>query len=243
MDILVIQHMTSGAIGALGRFLRDEGARLDERDIERGATLPASSSGHGGLVVLGGVMNAHEDSQYPHLGETARLIREFHDAGKPVLGLCLGAQLIARAFGREAFRHTVSEMGFVRHDLTAAAATDPLLEGVRAPLWLMQWHDDTFDMPDGAVLLMTSEACRNQALRVGEATYGLQGHPEVDPELLEIWLAGASRNGYHHAHPGFYARVREETARHIAASLIFSRTLAARWAAMVRERAKKRGRV
>ena len=237
MDILVVQHMTSGAIGALGRFLVDEGARLDARNVAHDARLPASAADHDGMVVLGGVMNAHEDAQYPHLGETAGLIRDFHAAGKPVLGLCLGAQLIARAFGKEAFRHTVSEMGFIRLDFTRAAAADPLLAGMRSPLWLMQWHDDSFDMPDGAELLMTSATCRNQAFRLGEATWGFQGHPEVDPALLGVWLAGASASGYQHAHPGFYARIGAETDRHIAAALIFSRTIAGRWAAKVKERA------
>ncbi|MFQ5784878.1 MAG: type 1 glutamine amidotransferase [Alphaproteobacteria bacterium] len=237
MDVLVVQHMTTGSAGALGTALRAAGLGLDTRDLESGAALPAADADHAALVVLGGVMNAADDARYPHLAATAGLISAFHARGKPVLGVCLGAQLIARAFAARVWRGRTPETGFVALDITAAGRRDALLAGLASPQWLMQWHDDSFDLPAGAELLMTGARCRNQAFRLGRATYGFQGHFEVTRELLRRWLDESASVGYGHAHPGFYARIDDEIAVHIAASLRFCETVARRWAGLVAARA------
>ncbi len=242
MDVLVVQHMATGGLGALEDALAGAGLGLDTRDVEAGARLPESDAGHAGLVVLGGVMNADDDARHPHLGETADLIAAFHARAKPVLGVCLGAQLIARAFGGRVWRHARPEMGFVPHTLTPAAAHDPLFAGLASPQWLLQWHDDTFDMPAEAALLMTGAACRNQAFRLGEGTYGIQGHCEVTRDLLRLWLAESKAAGYHAAHPDFYARIDDEMAVHLAAALRFCRTLGERWAGLVKAAARREDR-
>lgn len=236
MDVLVVQHMTSGAPAALGEALEGQGLWLDTRDVERGAELPATDAGYAGLLVLGGVMNAHQDDEYPHLALTADLIGRFHAGAKPVLGVCLGAQLIARAFGARVWRHRVPEAGFVPLALTDAGRRDPLLAGLVSPQWLMQWHDDSFDMPAGAELLMTGAACRNQAFRLGEGTYGFQGHVEVTRDLLRLWFGETRASGYPLAHRDYFARIDAEIDRHINAALVFCRTVAARWAGLVAER-------
>ncbi len=236
MDVLVVQHMTTGGLGALDDALAGAGLGLDSRNVEAGARLPASDAGHAGLVVLGGVMNAHDDAGYPHLAEAAYLIAAFHARAKPVLGICLGAQLIARACGGRVRRHAVSELGFTPLTLTPAAARDPLLAGLSSPQWIFQWHDDSFDLPAGAELLMTNGACRNQAFRLGEATYGIQGHCEVTRDLLGLWLVESRAAGYHAAQPDFYARIDGEMATHIAAALRFCRTIGERWAGLVMAR-------
>ncbi len=235
MDILVVQHATSAGPGALGGVLEAAGARLDIRDVETGAQLPAGAEDHDGMVILGGIMNAHEDRKHPHLAEAAGLIAAFHAASKPVLGICLGAQLISRALGGRAYRHAVPEQGFVPIEMTAAGAADPLLAGIGSPQWIMQWHDDTYDLPAGFDLLMTGGACRNQAIRRGN-TYGFQCHLEATPDLVRGWLAGARKVGYHVAHPGYFARIETELATHAAASLKFCRTVGTRWMGLVEAR-------
>jgi len=236
MDVLVVQHMSSGAPAALGEAMEGRGLRLDRRDIEQGATLPATDADHAGLVVLGGVMNACDDENYPHLAHTVALIREFHARAKPVLGVCLGAQLIARAFGARVWRHRLPEQGFVPLTLTDAGRRDPLLAGLGSPQWLMQWHDDTFDLPAGAEPLMTGTACRNQTFRLGERTYGFQGHLEVTRDLLRLWLGETRASGYPFAHRDYFARIDSEIDRHIGAALVCCRGVAARWAGLVAER-------
>lgn len=233
MDILVVQHANSGPAGALGDTLGKCGARLDVCDIEGGDRLPASAGNHAALVVLGGLMSALDDAEYPHLGAAADLIAGFHAQAKPVLGICLGAQLIARALGGRVHLGAASELGFVSLALTETAATDPLIGGLSSPQWLMQWHDDTFDLPPGARLLMTGDDCRNQAFRVGEATYAFQCHFEVTRALAGRWLAESRAAGHHQTHPGFHARIDGEIDRHIDGALEFCRTVGMRWAGLV----------
>ncbi|MFQ5959297.1 MAG: type 1 glutamine amidotransferase, partial [Alphaproteobacteria bacterium] len=128
------------------------------------------------------------------------------------------------------------EMGFAPLTLTPAAADDPLLAGLASPQWIMQWHNDTFDMPVQAALLMTNPVCRNQAFRLGRGTYGFQGHFEVTRDLLGLWLAESKAAGYHAAHPDFYARIEGEMATHITAALRFCRLVGERWASLVTRR-------
>lgn len=236
MDILVVQPMATGPAGALGAVLEDRGARLDVRVPERGAALPEAADGYDGLVVLGGVMGAHDDDAHPHLAATARLICGFHERDKAVLGVCLGAQLIARALGGRAYPHAVPELGFTPLEWTLAAANDALLAGVRGPLRLMQWHYDTLELPPGARLLATSPLCRNQAFRVGEATYGFQCHFEVTRALVERWVADSRASLTDARHRAFFARVSGELDAHLDASLGFCRTVGGRWAALAAAR-------
>ena len=221
--------MNSGPQDAVRASLAAAGARLDEREAWRGGRLPADDRDHAGLVVFGGVMNAHDDAGYPHLAETVALIARFHAAGKPVLGLCLGGQLIARAAGARIHRRRGGETGFCPLALTAAAAEDPLLAGLSSPQWLMQWHEDSFDTPAGAVGLMTAEACPDQAFRLGRATWGFQCHFEVTPEVVRFWLDETPEA----ATPALRARFAADLAAHAETALLFCRTVSARWAALL----------
>ena len=236
MDVLVVQHQDLGGPEAFGAALEAEGARLDIRNAEQGQDLPADGGGHAALLVLGGVMNANQDGRYPHLPETVALIQEFHGQAKPVIGICLGSQLVARALGGRVYRHGAPELGFVPLSLTGAAAADPLLAGLDSPQCIMEWHEDTFDMPAGARLLATSETCRNQIFRLGEGTYGFQCHFEVTRALVEGWTADPSNLSDDDAHADFLARIDGELTRHMDASLAFCRTVAARWTRLIAAR-------
>jgi GMP synthase-like glutamine amidotransferase len=136
-------------------------------------------------------MNVDQLDRYPYLLRVRQVMREAVDRGVPTLGICLGAQLLARAFGAAVTRAPVRELGFVPIWPTAAAASDPLLAGLHPGDRFFQWHQDTFDLPAGATLLATGHAIPTQAYRVGRCGWGVQFHPEVDAAEVDAWLRQA----------------------------------------------------
>jgi GMP synthase (glutamine-hydrolysing) len=141
-----------------------------------------------GLVVMGGPMNVDDVQQYPFLAQEIRWIREAVTQGIPLLGICLGAQLIARAMGSKVYPNGIKEIGWYPLELTPAAADDRLFAGCGPDLTVFQWHGDTFDLPTGAIHLAQSPLCRNQAFRIEPSTYGLQFHIEMTADMVEDWL-------------------------------------------------------
>jgi GMP synthase (glutamine-hydrolysing) len=133
-------------------------------------------------------MNCDETDRYPHLATEVEVIGEAIAAGLPVLGICLGGQLIARALGAEVGRSPQKEIGW--HDLspTEEGRDDPLLSHLGETEKIFQWHGDSFAIPEGAVHLASSPGCQNQAFRHGDRTYALQFHLEVDHPMIERWL-------------------------------------------------------
>lgn len=236
--ILVVQNWKSITLGAIAEPLAARGARLTTPIGAVGERLPESDEGFDALIVLGGPMAANDDETYPHLAAAVDLIRRFHARDKPVLGICLGAQLIARSFGTLVHPSSVTEMGFFPLRLTEAAATDPVLKGLEPVQWLFHWHHDTFDLPHGATLLMTGEALRNQAFRLDEGVYGFQCHFEVTAELTGRWL-DETRDDLAEHHADFPRRVAVELPRHIAGSLRFCRRVAERWYRLVTARQRR----
>lgn len=148
-------------------------------------------AGVSGLLPLGGAMGANDDHLASWLAAERSLLADAVRLQVPVLGLCLGAQLLAVATGGRVELGSIAEVGLTHVRRTADAATDPVIGEVDAPSdWIpaTQWHQDHItELPDGAVLLLTNDACRVQAYRVGASAYGLQMHPEVDPETFESW--------------------------------------------------------
>jgi GMP synthase-like glutamine amidotransferase len=150
--------------------------------------LPGEPGTYAGLIVLGGPMSANDIEKHSFLKETMRLIVGFHEAGKPVLGICLGAQIIARSFGGEVYRMAEFESGFYRMELTPAGRADPLFRSVEAPFPVFQNHyEATRDTP-GSTVLAAGGACPVQAFRLGRATYGLQFHIEVTIDIVRDWI-------------------------------------------------------
>lgn len=148
--------------------------------------LPWSDSA--GLIVLGGTMSANDGREFPFLVAELDWLREAVRRNVPTLGICLGAQLLAKALGAEVYRSPMSEIGWFRIELLPAAAGDHLFRGRGPSETVFHWHRDTFDLPAGAVHLAQSPACPQQAFRVGQSAYGLQFHAEMVPELMETWL-------------------------------------------------------
>lgn len=141
-----------------------------------------------GLIVMGGPMGVYEADRYPFLKRERDYIRKVIDAKKPVLGICLGAQLVARALGARVYPNRKKEIGWYRVRLTPTGRKDPLMKGGPVSPWVFQWHGDTFDLPRGAHRLASSSLCKNQAFRFGAHVYGLQYHLEVDKAMVLEWL-------------------------------------------------------
>ncbi len=150
--------------------------------------LPTSSKDHAGLVILGGRMSANEVAENPHFAELEDLARDFEAAEKPVLGACLGAQIIARAHGARIWTMDRLESGFVELEVTEAGLRDPLFEGLGDRLTLFQNHYEAFELPAGGETLVTGGLCEVQAFRLGRATYGFQFHMEVSADSVREWM-------------------------------------------------------
>ncbi|PZD71935.1 Carbamoyl-phosphate synthase small chain [Acaryochloris thomasi RCC1774] len=230
MNILVIQSGALDPIGVLGDALIQQGANLS---IWLSAEEEAPPEGdYAGLILLGGSMNAHEDEKFPHLHQCVELIHQFHAEGKPIMGVCLGAQLIARAFGRQVYPHTVPEIGFVPITVADPTAEEPWLQGCPDDLHLMQWHFDTFDLPNQATLLMTNDICKHQAYRIGRNIYGFQFHLEVTPEIVRKWLA-TKNEWVEKNYPDLDQQVAEQLAHYAHQSARFAEQVANFWINLV----------
>jgi GMP synthase (glutamine-hydrolysing) len=189
MKVLVFRHVPFEHLGMIAPALESNGAQFEYVDLYRRPTAPADVdiSQASGLIFMGGPMSANDD--LPYLRRELEIIQQAVAAGTPVLGVCLGAQLVAKALGSRVFRNPVKEIGWYPITWTPAAARDRLLNGLAGTESVFHWHGETFDLPAGAELLASSVACRNQAFRWGENVYGFQFHLEVTPEMIEDWTA------------------------------------------------------
>ena len=233
--ILVVQHHPTSPAGLVGERMAARAALVTTLDAEHGCDLPADAAGHDGLLVLGGAMNAYDDATCPHFPALLALARGFAAAGKPVLGICLGGQLLARAWGAQVRLGAAPEFGVAVLAVTPEAKGDPLLAGAPAQIPAMQWHDDTFDLPPGAVPLLTGTACRNQAFRVAEVAWAFQCHFEADRGTMAAWAA-YRRDVY--GDGDLTADLARQAAAHGAAAEAFGRQVADRWLELVAGRAR-----
>lgn len=187
---LVVQHAEPETPGTLAAALTRHGVTADVRRVFAGDELPEDLLGHDGLVVMGGPMSAHLDRGFPTRARELGLLRGALAAGRPTLGICLGAQLLALAAGGDVFRGEAGpEIGWGTVRLRAAAGEDALLSGLPRELTVLHWHGDTFRTGAQAVLLASSARYEVQAFRVGPAAWGLQFHVEVDEDQVRAFVA------------------------------------------------------
>jgi GMP synthase (glutamine-hydrolysing) len=232
MQILVLQNERVSPAGMIGERIAARGLETVVVKPMDGEPLPASANGYAGILVLGGVMSANDDGKYAALPPMRQLLRDFHAADKPVLGICLGAQVLARTFGASVRRHTGMEFGYTPLRFTDAGRRDPLLAGLPNPQWIMESHEDTFDVPAEGTGLMIGDECLNQAFRVGRASYGFQCHFEATPALIQGWVAGfeqSVRRSLGDRADATFARLAEDNAARAKAQRAFAEAVSDRW--------------
>ncbi|WP_406109989.1 type 1 glutamine amidotransferase [Streptomyces sp. NBC_01003] len=185
---LVIQNTRSGGPGRVGAWLRDAGLGLEVLRPYEGEALPESLDGRP-LLVLGGGFLPDDDERAPWLPATRRLVVQALDDGSPVLGICLGGQLLAQvAGGSVRANHGHPEFGSTQIRLRPEAADDPLLYGLGATAPAIERHVDAItELPPGATWLASSAACPHQAFRVGARAWGVQFHPEAEADRIAEW--------------------------------------------------------
>ncbi len=238
LQILVIQHCPLTPAGLVGEAAEACGAQLTTIMPHHGDGFPDDPDRFDGLVLCGGPMHAGDDEGYPTFPAMLRLTRRFHGGGRPVLGLCLGAQLIARAFGREVVRWHDLELGFPPLKLTGEGRADRLLRSTPARPRLMQFHEDSFELPSGAKLLVSGD-CPNQGFRIGDTTYGFQFHMEVTLDDAHAWLRDCRdwiERHYGAAAEQRIAEVTREIGQYHAGAAYWTDTVTRRWMDLVAER-------
>jgi GMP synthase (glutamine-hydrolysing) len=186
--LLAVQHNSVETLGTLGDACRAAGIPYEYVRIQEGEPVPESAEDLGGLVVLGGPMGVYEAERYPHLKEEIRLIRDALEREIPVLGVCLGSQLLARALGAEVEPTGTKELGWGEVKTTDEAFYDPLFGALGKSFTAFHWHGDAFELPEGATLLASSGPTPVQAFRFREKAYGLLFHLEIDDRLVRGML-------------------------------------------------------
>ena len=193
--ILIIKHIDIEGAGTLDDFFGNSGRNVRVVNVSAGVRLPDTLAGVEALVCLGGPMNVYEEEKYPFLIRENAILREAVAGRIPVLGICLGAQLLAKACGAKVTKADVKETGWSKVQLTVKGKDDRLFNGLPGELSVFEWHEDTFAVPDGGILLAEGSSCRNQAFRIGDNAYGIQFHIEVTSEMIETWLGQYTKDG------------------------------------------------
>lgn len=184
--VLTIINIADDPTGYIGEILEEHAIAYDSIDASS-QPIPDPTT-YSAMIVFGGPQNANEDEKYPYFLQEKAALRTAVEHHIPVLGICLGGQMLATVLGGVVKKHTITEIGFSEVQCTAEGRHDPLYEGLAGQQLVYQWHEDTFTMPPGAVRLATSEKTENQAFRYGRNAYGIQYHVELTPTMLDTWL-------------------------------------------------------
>jgi GMP synthase-like glutamine amidotransferase len=204
MRVAIVENTAVTHHGQVGVALHERAALIEQWRPWTGQPLPARAEADA-LVVFGGEQAATDDHSHPYLPALADLMAAYTRADRPVLGICLGAQVLARAYGAQNQLGTAPEFGWVEVALTGAGRADPVLSALPQRFPIFQWHSDTFTLPEGAVHLAEGATARHQAFRIGRATYGTQFHFEASRAVVADWL-GRFPAGVARMDAGFAAR-------------------------------------
>lgn len=213
-DTLAIRHVPFEDLGLLASILTERGHSVRYIEAPTANLSEVDPLAPDLLVVLGGPISVYENDRYPFIDQEVALLAARLRARRPTLGICLGSQLIARALGARVYPSGMKEIGWAPVELTTAGQASCLRHLAGVPV--LHWHGDTFDLPQGAVRLAATAACRNQAFGIGAHTLGLQFHVESSGRALESWFVGhaceiATTPNLSVSH------LRAETARHSSA--------------------------
>lgn len=186
--VIVFQHVAHSILGTLNPSLKKNGLRIKYVNFERDPEALPTLEKYNGLIILGGHMGVYEADKYTHIKTEMKLIEEALKKEIPILGICLGAQLLAHVLGSPVRKHTQKEVGWSDITLTEEGKKDSLLQHFSSTEKIFQLHGDTFDIPQSAVHLAQSEICSSQAFRYGDKAYGLQFHLEADAAMIDRWM-------------------------------------------------------
>jgi len=188
--ILIVKHVGNEGPGLVGTYFESQGWPMELVDFSNGDMLPGSLEGIAAVVALGGTMSVYEEERCPFLKKEDDFITRLIVEDIPFLGICLGAQLLAKACQAGVFKANAEEIGWHTVNVTDEGKQDTLFYGLPRSLRVFQWHSDTFEVPEGGSLLVRGKTCKNQAFRVGNCAYGLQFHIEATPDMVNEWMKG-----------------------------------------------------
>lgn len=186
--ILIIKHIASEGPGTILDFIINNKLDYKILELNKGDALPKNLDGISHVAVMGGPMNVYEEDKYHFLRDENKLIKLVIEKEIPYLGVCLGAQLLAKACGAKAYKALVEEIGWSEVEISIDGKTDRLFENIAKKIKIFQWHGDTFDIPKNGILLAYGAQVVNQAFRVGKCAYGFQFHIEINFEILKEWF-------------------------------------------------------
>ncbi len=230
MRTLVLQHIACEPPGEYEEVLRDRGSEIHRVELDEGEDLPDWRA-FDAIVAMGGPMSVNDDADLPWLTREKRMIGEAVRGGIPYWGACLGVQLLAASLGASVYAGPAPEVGLMTVALTDEALDDPVFAGLPRELLTLQWHGDTFDLPEGSTLLAGSSAYPNQAFRWGAKAYGVQFHLEVRTDMAEEWARVPAYAEYLERvlGPGSLPRLLEEFGERERELREHGRTLFERW--------------
>lgn len=187
---LVFRHVPHEGLGTIEPFLNHLKVEIEYGNLWANRLIPRDPHPYDYIISMGGPMNVDETDRYPFLKEERNLISKAIHSGIPVLGICLGAQVIARALGARVYPGPQKEIGWYPIRFQDAAKQDPVFQAIHRPeANVFHWHGDTFDLPDGAVLLASSDRYKHQAFRFGDSVYAFQFHIEVTCAMIADWMS------------------------------------------------------
>ncbi len=186
--VLALRHSNREPLDTVGTTLRRQGLAFEYVHLQNAPSRQFDPAEVSGLVILGGAMNVDETDRHPYLSTEIDWIQLALAADVPLLGICLGAQLLAAALGARVWHSPIKEIGWYDIETIPPAASDPLLRHLGPRASVFQWHGDTFDLPTGAVRLASSAVCENQAYRYGDTAWAIQFHLEVTDAIIHAWM-------------------------------------------------------
>ncbi len=183
--ILIIKHVISEGPGLISDFFKGKNRKLKVVELEKGEEFPKKIDNIEAVISMGGPMNVYEEKKHSFLKKENKFVKEVIKKQIPFLGICLGAQILAKAAGARVKKGVCKEIGWFKVNL---AEPDYLFSGLREKLDVFQWHEDEFEIPESGVLIAKGDICRNQAFKLGKNAYGLQFHIEAKPSMIKDWL-------------------------------------------------------